>query len=63
MAKAAEKKNGSPAAGTVITAPEPAVMEMLETTEQNEGKNSEKSRTKGVVNWGKEVNTLPYYLL
>ena len=63
MAKAAEKKNGSPAAGTVIAAPAPAVMEMVETTEQNAEKNSGKSRTEGVVNWGKEVNTLPYYLL
>ena len=63
MAKAAEIKSGAAAAGTVIASPVPAVAETAEKAVQNAEKNGGNSGTKGVVNWGNEINTLPYYLL
>lgn len=42
---------------TVLTALAQAVTEMLVTEE------ALPDRTKGIVHWGEEKNTLPYYLL
>ena len=57
MARTTEKKEAPVAAETVIAAPAEAVAEKL--LEKNE----ENGVVKGVVKWGQEVNTLPYYLL
>lgn len=57
MARTTEKKEVPVVAETVIAAPAEAVEEKL--LEKNE----ENGVVKGVVKWGQEVNTLPYYLL
>ena len=57
MARTTEKKEAPVAAETVIAAPAEEIMEKL--LEKSE----ESGAVKGVVRWGEEVNTLPYYLL
>lgn len=61
MARTAGKKNSTAAA--VIASPETETEEMLETVKQKADKTDEERTANGVVNWGNEVNTLPYYLL
>lgn len=57
MARTTEKKEVPVVAETVIAAPAEEVAEKL--LEKRE----ESGAVKGVVRWGQEVNTLPYYLL
>lgn len=57
MARTIEKKETPVAAETVIAAP------AEEVTEKLLEKSSEDGAVKGIVRWGDEVNTLPYYLL
>lgn len=57
MARTTEKKEVPVVAETVITAPAEEVADkLLEKSEEG-------GTVKGVVKWGQEVNTLPYYLL
>ena len=57
MARTTEKKEVPVVAETVIAAPAEEVAEKL--LEKSE----ESGVVKGIVRWGQEVNTLPYYLL
>lgn len=57
MNKTIDKKDRSGAVGTVKGAPAAEMEEAVLKEKQDQTKG------KGVINWGKQINTLPYYLL